>query len=254
MDIFDALSKAVSGLGSQLWTVANACALVGLISMALVQLWKDLFGPRQQFQKSRLRSWLNAREDQVKDKHQQSATAGKVEGDLIRLATSGDAEAFYDLPIEQLCGQMNAALQAALDYPELHREMVWCFAYQCDTADVVALFKPPKDHMEKKREELRPEQKELVDNYVAARNRVGHQFQRAVDGIQISIGFAWKWRLQLISLLLSIFIALLAIFLAKRESQWAYGIPQSLVIGILAGFLAPVSRDLVAGLQQFRKA
>lgn len=179
--------------------------------------------------------------------------AEKAEEDLIRLATANDARAFYDLPIEQLAGQMNAAVQAALDYPMAHRDLLWCLAHLAELEDILAILAPPLELLEKERDKLTPEDRRKVDTFVAARNRITHQVQRAIDGLQIAAGSAWKFRMQGWSMLLSAILGVLALVVATPKAEVGPSLGMFILTGIVAGFLAPVSRDLVAALQSLRK-
>jgi len=63
------------------------------------------------------------------------------------------------------------------------------------------------------------------------------------------MSFRWKFILQLVSFGVSFVIAFLGVF---RIDQGNHFLP-AVLIGGMAGFLAPVARDLVAALQQLRK-
>lgn len=78
-----------------------------------------------------------------------------------------------------------------------------------------------------------------------------------MDAIEASIGFRWKFWLQLASIVLSGAIGIFALnlgaltadkgALSKTSAFW-----NSILIGLLAGFVAPVARDLVAALEKLR--
>jgi hypothetical protein len=214
--------------------------------MALIQTAKDLFPLRRLFQRGRVRDWL---EDGARDaiKFGRTVSGGTAESDLIHLATDDDSSAFYDLPIEQLCGQLNAAAQLALDYPDLHFDLLAVTASGAAVDDVKALLTPPQ--LPAKAEDMTPQLQAAKTSYTDARNRVSHQVQRAIDALQISVGFRWKWYLQIAAFVLSALIAGFA--------DWIYGAPPRSLVNILittllAGFLAPVARDLMAALQKAR--
>jgi hypothetical protein len=63
---------------------------------------------------------------------------------MLRLATSGDRKAFYGLTIEQLCGQLNAALRAALENPTQHKELISVFAKTANEDDLKRFFQSPE--------------------------------------------------------------------------------------------------------------
>ncbi|GBL47658.1 hypothetical protein SFMTTN_3500 [Sulfuriferula multivorans] len=174
----------------------------------------------------------------------------KAKKDLIRLATAGDPKAFYDLEIEQLCGQMNAAAQALLDYPERHSDLLSCLAALAETEDVEILLTPSTPQVPGQ-----PKPQALVD----ARARVIHQVQRSIDGFQISAGFRWKWLLQVTSFGVSFLITGIGFSLSQPSVAKALETPWTrtqwitvVLVGLAGGFLAPIARDLIASLQKLR--
>ncbi len=164
-----------------------------------------------------------------------------AEDDLIRLATAGDRAAFYDLAIEQMCGQMNAAAQVILEYPADHSDLLRCLAALAEKQDLDALLAPPSGEAGTAKTQMQ----------VDARTRVIHQVQRSIDGFQISAGFRWKWILQVLSFAISFTLIFIGFSIhageLKPEQVGSY-----MFAGLLGGFLAPVARDLVAALQKLR--
>jgi len=228
---------------------ATAMAAVGVLSMAIIQAVKDTTPIRSAFQKRFLREWLRRRSvlrfssKGISGLRQPPAerNLSEVERDLIRLATGGDDAAFYDLPVEQMCGQISAASQLVLEYPRRHEPLFRLLAAQARKEDVDALLSPPP-----------AETDPTVSDYRDARNRVTHHIQRSIDALQIALTFRWKFYLQLLSFGTSFLIAALGIFMISDESAMAKIITAG-IVGVVAGFVAPIARDLVAALQQLRK-
>ena len=269
---FEKVLDGVTRIVDWVWPIAVSMAAVGTLTMALIQTAKDIGGWRRKFHAAYLRGWLGKKAASFSRRAEQfpaprdyeellgmpgmklfAVDAEKAEEDLIRLATANDARAFYDLPIEQLAGQMNAAVQAALDYPMAHRDLLWCLAHLAELEDILAILAPPLELLEKERDKLTPEDRRKVDTFVAARNRITHQVQRAIDGLQIAAGSAWKFRMQGWSMLLSAILGVLALVVATPKAEVGPSLGMFILTGIVAGFLAPVSRDLVAALQSLRK-
>jgi hypothetical protein len=279
MNPFSEVTQGIKEIANWLWPIAISMAAVGTLSMALIQFAKDLGGWRRSFQTKRVQEWLRAKCEKYSARakgfnpplsyftpgflpspedarHLEpnvfQIDPGRAETDLIQLATAGDATAFYDLPIEQLAGQMNAAMQAALDYPAMHRDLLFCMADLAEPQDIVSLLAPPRDLLEGVRSQLLPAQRSVVDQFVGARNRIAHQIQRATDGLQIAIGTSWKRRMQLWSMGLSAVLGVLALWVATRQLAAIPSVGMFVLTGILAGFFAPVARDLVTALQSLR--
>ena len=244
MDIPKAIQEAVQTVAGGAFSFATALAAVGVLSMALLQTAKDIFPLRRWFQAAWIRAWLRDQATKAPPIPGAAVNADKAEGDLVRLATSGDRSALFDLPIEQVTGQMNAAGRMVLDFPWEHDHLFRCLAAQANADDVRKLIesRPPLSAEEKSA---------LID----ARNRVTNQVQRSLDGLQISAGFRWKLYLQVASIVLSGLIVWAGLMLFVREpiEVFVRHLPLYIATAIVGGFLAPVARDLVAALESLRK-
>lgn len=232
-----AITQFTHAVADHLTAFVAAMAAVGVLSMAIIQTLKDMLPLRNGYQRAFLRAWL-AR------KHR-AAGGGPdphaAERDLVRLATAGDDKAFYDIPTEQLCGQIGAAMQVVLDYPGKHADLLRLMAALADREDVERLIAATAPAPGEKRAQ------EEVD----ARARVMHHVQRAIDGLQIAAGYRWKLYLQIASFGLSFLVTVIGVAMQPPGLE-AVQVPGIVLIGIVGGFLAPVARDLLAALQKLR--
>jgi hypothetical protein len=249
----DAVQAAVKAVSDLAWPFAVAMAAVGVVSMAFIQTVKDMLPVRRWFQQWWVKGWLQDRARQAATTAGVAVDAEAAEGDLIRLTTSGDPYALYDLAIEQLTAQMNAAVQIVLDYPREHRDLLLSLGAWASPDDLRLLLNPPAP-ARKPRSELTEAERGQVTALVDARNRVAHMVQRSLDGLQIAAGYRWKYLLQIVSIVLSGLLVVFALFVFTNQPIMT---PRRLglyaVAAVLGGFLAPVARDLVAALQQLRK-
>jgi hypothetical protein len=242
------------------WSLVVILPLLGIgaLSMALIQTAKNMLPLRRWFQRARVESWLAQRAHSAVAAPE-TISISQAKTDLIHVSTAGDANAFYALPIEQLCGQINAAMQVILDYPARHWDLLRCVASQCKAADLAAI-NPPDPAIQSARKALlrKPavtltnDEHDQVDELVAARNRVSHQIQRAVDGLQISVGFRWKFWMQLIAILVSAVLAAAALVISGRQLNSSHSVSFIVLAAIFSGLLAPVARDLVAAIEPTR--
>lgn len=255
------------------YSLLSVTLVVGLASMALIQLFKDLLPVRRWFQRSWVRNWLNGKKSQL-DRHPERWSFAQVavslsknmprqapyhaedtdtaESELVQLAADGDDKAFYNLPIEQLCGQMNAAAQAVLDHPMDYPSLLLHLGCLSSTEDIRLLLSPPPSSRPTNTQgEIDPAAQQAIQNFVDARNRVTHQIQRAIDALQVSSGTRWKLWIQIFSIVLSGLFAWLAVPLFGPVHGWQEFITV-IVVALLGGFLAPIARDIIAGLQQLR--
>jgi hypothetical protein len=234
-----------------------ALTLAGVLTMAILQTLKDLTPVRRWFQRYWINAWLRERAASFNAKKGDLPQVAADDGrsTLIELSTGGAEDAFYDLQTEQLVAQMNAAAQLALDYPSVdHYYPLLCMVSEgVDVADVVLVHSVPSARAAVAADGTLPA------GYTDARTRISHRIQRNLDGVQIAMSDRWQWWLQLASIVLSTTLIEIAIF-SEQPSGTATTAQNvfplfavGLVVGIAGGYLAPVTRDLVAALQNLRK-
>jgi hypothetical protein len=271
-----AIDTFVQAISNSAYPFVKAIAAVGVLSMAVLQTLKDMFPLRNWFQEFYLQRWLQRKSREAgqrwaewisaqgvawfqaeAEKTSPPATPGIVAGpdwkvaetDLFKLATDGDRDALYDLPIEQLCGQVNSAAQMVLDRPGEHPDLFLTLASVADPPDLARVMFPPRE-AKAARSLQEGEAQTRHDAYIDARTRVTHQIQRAIDALQITAGFRWKFTMQFAAIVLSGIFAGLGMWIFWKGSHVFLS---SLIVAVLGGFLAPVARDLVATLEQLRK-
>lgn len=277
----DALNTDMGQFVHTLWLVLASAAGLGIATMVILQLAKDLFPIRRAWQRRHIKQWLGeqaslagqfeaqqmeelngelrreleadvsreARDKIVTDFQKRLAqfreppNSRVAEADLIKLACAGRAWALYSLPVEQLAGQASTALQFVVDYPAGNEDLLRLMATGVPLKDLATLFEAAKA-------EKTPESNEM-DKIVDARTRISHVVQRNLDAFQISIASRWKLYLQLIAILFSVGLMsfLVSVFPPNRG---ALEYVQGAVIGILGGFMSSAAWDLFAMLKNRR--
>jgi hypothetical protein len=230
----------------------TAALAVGLLSMALIQVLKELVPVRRWFQHHWLWQWLEQRRD-LSGNRGQLPSVEEVEKEIVQLATDGDSHAFYNLPIEQLCGQLNAAAQAVLDHPKEHEALLRYLAAKANPADIDQVLGCSAKFREQSGATLEGPERTAFTECVDARNRVAHQVQRAIDALQLSGGDRWKLWIQIFSITLSGIIAAIGVSIFGEIHGFVRRTEITLAVAILGGFFAPVARDLIAAMQSARK-
>jgi hypothetical protein len=238
------LSDFIDAIYVRAWPFTISMAAVGVLSMAAIQVLKEILPARRWFQQRFVRRWLAER----------SGGAGEdaAERDLVRLAASGDRLSFYDLPLEQLCGQMNAAAPLVLDFPARYEGLFRALAHEADPADVDLLLRPPV-FPRGAREALPQDQYDALNRFADARNRVTHHVQRSIDALQIAAGGMWRRRMQMLSFVVSFGITFLGLW-GFHGGAFEHDLGPALLTAIVGGFVAPVARDLVASVQRLRRS
>ena len=298
------ISKLVDNLPNNYLLFTGALGALGTLTMAVIQTIKDLVPVLRWFQEIKTRHWLSVRAAESAKVHAnrevspreivkqrlvpQSSFARvapelyldlnppfnetdknnalEAEADLLRLATAGNRIAFYDLPIEQLCGQMNTASQAVLDYPERHVPLLKCLASLAEPDDIAAFAaQAPRLRQEQLRRtspRTEPEEQELrrlQQLFADLRGPIANQIHRNIDAFQIDVGDRWKWYLRVASFLVSFGITAAALY-AGFGAQWIDSSSTLneweaiVLIGLLGGFLAPVVSDIQAIVRQLRQS
>lgn len=242
------IERALHDIDQYSFALLVALAGVGIVTMALLQLIKDLSPARRWFQRWWFEGWFIESAKYVGFHNVEAQRIALI--DLINLATAGDEKALYDLPIEQFTGQVNAAVQTALDYPQDYRSLVKILARHADQDVVNKVIEGPPFIPSEDNHTTQA----AIEIYLQRRNRVAQHIQRSLDAIQIAMGGYWRRILQGSSIVVSSIIIYLALTLYGGEGIWTREhLGFALVIAVLGGFIAPVARDLVAALQSIRE-
>lgn len=238
MDFTQGINLFVQAVSDKAIALLLAIAGIGTLSMAVLQTIKELTPARRIFNERFIRQWFTARHADL---------AETAEKQLILLATAGERHAFYELPIEQLCGQANAATQMVLEYPRKYEPLLRVLAAHADPEDVHVLLREPPPRPPG---ESSPRLQEEVD----ARTRITSLVQRSLDALQIAASHSWKFRLQTFAFLLSYTFTIVGVFaFAPGNGRTSVrDFVATIIVGLAAGFLAPIARDLVATLQRIR--
>ena len=88
MDYVKAINDALDGFVRVLWPLATALAGVGLATMAVLQVIKDLTPARRWFQQQLFEQWVRRRAKKTGQNAEDALT------DLVGLATAGHATSF----------------------------------------------------------------------------------------------------------------------------------------------------------------
>jgi len=219
---------AIRNLSGNLIAYVEAICVVGFLVMAILQSAKDLTPARAWFNRSWLRAWLFEKSGVVNIDEKPESSPGiqnmmsevpkpdrstalkqfvdAAEESILRTATAGDARAFYQMQLEQLCGQLNAVAQAALGTPKLYWEFVTLFGSLAGSADLKSV-RAGEDR---------------DSRYPDALGRVAQSMQRSIDAIQIAAGASWKRYLRWTALILSYAILSAAAWLnsLSTSSMW----------------------------------
>jgi hypothetical protein len=227
-------------------------ASIGFLSMSLIQAIRMVFPVRSWFQEHQVRRWAARAAPVHKSDHRSRGHAFKWEDrqlkHLLQLTNVANRVAFFDMPIEQVCGQFSAVSEVVLADPKRHVGLLAVLAGAAGRDDV---------------RELRKSYYESED----ARSRLAYHVQRNIDNLQITVSTGWRRALRLSAMLASATIALPT---ARRVVLSQYCLDErinvacagkywhlllvAIIVGIVAGFLASVFRDVIAIVERLRRA
>jgi hypothetical protein len=230
-----------------------AAAGLGTLTMALLQAVKEITPIRRVFQKAALHAWLIRHAQQAQVRHNYRVCPMDAKRELIQLVADDKEDAFFDLEIEKLCGQWSSALQILTDYADEYGKIYGCMAAYASQKDFKLVFErvvPPAlpPHIEGALPENKQEERlHGRQTFLEAKNRVAHQMKRAIDAFQIETSYRWKWHFQIASYVINFGIVGIALLLGPAWSG------PSILGAAVAGFIAPVARDLLAAVQKLRE-
>jgi hypothetical protein len=266
MQPHESTAGLVADLARLTWEGIALGLAYGLLSMAVLQLFKDLY-LRRAFNRTQFNYWFDVgAESATKAASSSTSTdppsvfAATARADLLNLASAGDENALFGLPIDKLAGQINVAANSVIESPQRHRELLTILGKGSNQADIDMLLNNDSAILRPAQEaspEVLKANSDLRYNYADARTRVSHHIQRTIDVLQLAASQRWTRLNQWISILSCALIGLLIGFAPLVFRSWFsshYGVftvsgflPVSVLLALIGGFLAPLLRDLTAG-------
>lgn len=241
------LATLIDALSAKTLDYALLLAAIGTISMAFIELIKGLTSFRRYFHQHELTKWV---------------ADPSSRNELILLAAGGEenADVLFDQPTERMLGQIQAAANLALDYPDRY-PYVYRFLSQ---DDLHSRMKLTKDHdgdsqlwatfATRTAQEGFPtgETQQLIaeDKGRAAqqaRARLGNLIARRLDMFQNRTQYRWARLNQVASIAMGSTLAAYA--LGKVYNPESIDDTLMLVLlSFLSGMLSPFAKDVVAAL------
>jgi hypothetical protein len=232
-DVFGHVADALSGLGAGTTSEAIlAVAGAGVIAAAVVQLAKELTPLRRWYQERWLGGWIL--------RHATSTSVLCAEKQLVHLATGNCSHAFYELPAEEMALHINQAGQITLDAPSDYDCLIRVLAHGMDPTDLATLLQGPIAAGSQP--------------YFDARNRVARRIQRNVEGLRLGLGRDWRFWMHIVSVLLTTLAVTGTVAYGTYGTNWYWSaVLLSVPIGVVGGYFAPITHDLVKALEKLRK-
>jgi len=203
---------------------------IGIITMTLVQIWRTLLPIRGYYQLVTLSRFLQKGERSIRSDEENSDTkhtAGsnfdippdqvsvdiaisELVGRLGGMATEEKvrsrnilSSSFFDLPIEQLCAQINLAFEAGLATPKRYPHLILCIVGKqgLESLEKIRQIPPPSQRTQGS------ESTQFLLDQTEARSALSQIGQQRVDAFQITSGSSWRRILRLAALIISILLS-----------------------------------------------
>lgn len=217
---------------------ALVLAAVATMTMALLELLKALLAVRPLYHRRRIHSWLGDED---------------VLAQLMTLAVGGGgtANALFDQPTNKMMGQIQAAANTALDFPDRFPAF-----YRFLTAQPGRREGMPDEEIWREfcagveqgraMDPQAPEAAAYVSRATRARARIDHFVARKLDAFQTVTEYRWARGNQFVSVT-GATIFLLFLLSAHASLTW-----RMVLTALFGGMISPLAKDVVSALSDLR--
>lgn len=243
------MTSPLQSILSSIATLANGdllgmfgkMAAIGAISMAIVQICKELTPLRTRWQRAWVVDWLhkydNDPDEQVNIFAGRTGTSNNTSlaDELADITAGGEAECLYEQAGEELTQCVLRAAPILLDepdrYPKLLNRLMWGVA----PADKAVLAAGP----------VRPIDANV---YFDARARALRRIERNLDGVALVLTSKWRFWMQSFAITATVIMIWISLAIAGQLS--ALNILLAVPVGVVGGYFAPITKDILSTLQQ----
>jgi hypothetical protein len=223
-------------------------AAIGTLSMAFIELVKGLTAFRRRFHQRELSRWMPDHD---------------CRSELLVLAAGGvqNADVLFDQPTERMLGQIQAAANLSLEYPDRYQHVYKFFSKEdlqmtslqaSGLASDSELWANFATRMARKGFMADEAQQETESRAAQqARVRLGNLIARRLDMYQNRTQYRWARLNQLFSIIIGATLTAYALANTNKVDS-----PKDLLalvlLSLLAGMLAPFAKDVVAAISGLR--
>jgi hypothetical protein len=257
------ISEGLQAIAQMSLPFLIAMASIGVITMAVREVYAEFTWQHRKFNKQLFESWAHKR--QADD---------AVIAQLIELATGGNDLALYSLSGAGLTAQVSMATRVALAFPTEFRRVLALLGGRLADTDITTLVTVTEEEQLRARrarvgemdagdDELEQQTRvQRLQDADQARTRLGHLIDRNLDALQIELTSGWERVNKNAAFVVSAALTILASFVylvtsdywTSRSWNEVAGIALlSIVAGVVAGFIAPVAKDLVTALESAKR-
>lgn len=254
------ISKGLDILAGRSLPLLISIAAIGVIAMAVQQAIKDLWQLARGFNRRRFDAWCLA---QGGSRETRDLLVSLAVGGADNTTNPTRDQALFDLSIPGMTAQMAAAAKFALAFPDQTTRVLDLVVGRLGVEDVQTLVDATV--AERTRTSagapMTPAHEARLAKADEARTRLGFIIDRRLDAFQVESTSRWEHVNKLAAFFISAILAVLAMILyIVSYSYWTpltKGQVTTLVAlvplaALVAGFVAPVAKDLVTALQSVR--
>ena len=240
------LSQALEMIYLAAWPEIMGILWISLVSMAILQILKDVTPFRRWFQRRSFAGWLDGRQGSI-DELDLPKALGAQSPTTEKSITKAYLKSIFCLPLEQFVGQLSAAAFRAMESIKSEES-----SDQTDDESVNQFLKVFTVNFDG--DEKRP----ITQQQLSA---ASHQIQRSLDALTAHMRRRWRFTLRALSMIIS--LLLVATYL------WAFAVADTangtvsfralidspiewislFAVIIVASYLAPALHDIFVRLQ-----
>jgi len=178
----------------------------------------------------------------------------RAEHDILLLAADGNAIALCDADGDDFCKRLGAVAQLMVDFPHQYRVLLGVLASNADKDDydIVTGKAQPDPAREMTRGSNSDFPSRGDQRLLDARSRVRLLVVQAMAAFQLRNAWWWGGIVKAASFVVSLGLAFVALEPAEGEASSKEQFVARAAMALLAAFLAPVARDLVATIEKLR--
>jgi hypothetical protein len=220
-------------------------AAIGTLSMAFIEMLKGVFALRRKFHRQQVKRWI---------------CNSSAQHELLVLATGGEeyADVLFDQPIERMMGQIQAAANLSLEYPDRYPHVYQFFTEEnlevgaeadADKSDRKIWAAYAQDAA---KSGVKAHAKEDVSRAAQqARVRLGNLIARRLDSFQNRTQYLWARYNQVASVAIGAGLSAFALNQGTKMDG-VNGYLFLISLSLLAGMLAPFAKDVVTAVSGIR--
>lgn len=227
----------------RVWSLMSFSAALGALAMVLVQITRQLVPFRGEFHLAELKRLMGTDPPAGIDQEE----IGKA---LEQLAGRPPSDDDFDMPLEQLCGQLAAAAERVVADPSAKSALARCLAGKDGEADLkkaTTADSPAVSSDDAGKAEL---------DRLAAQQALLRIMLARIDRFQLDAGTRWRRRLRATVLQVSLFFGVVIAFAGAWQADSTTSrlgfVLYGALAGLMAAFFAMLFRDLTAMAERRR--